>query len=238
MEAFLEQFKDVLTKIPMEEIIKATNNFHKDNFIGGGGFGKVYNGIYSPASKRENTDSAFLRDLDRQNGQGKLSLLSRRSHDAFPFTGHEYLISLMGFLQGEGGCYDTSARDLRYLHDPNGTSQRLIHRDIKSANILLDDKWNAKIADFGLSKIGPANQKYSFLFENPAGTFGYCDPLYITHKIHIERVDGNGCGTNGTGPPYAFSAREKPIQQRGLRTGPTTTSHHTAAVEARPQEDP
>ncbi|GJW17197.1 kinase RLK-Pelle-CrRLK1L-1 family protein [Tanacetum coccineum] len=213
MEAFLEQFKDVLTKIPMEEIIKATNNFHKDNFIGGGGFGKVYKGILS-GFKEQNT-VAFKR-LDRQNGQGEAEFYQEIM--MLSLYRHEYLISLMGFCKegdamilvyehASNGSLDAhlksadltwtqrlkiclqAAKGLRYLHDPNGTSQRLIHRDIKSANILLDDKWNAKIADFGLSKIGPANQKYSFLFENPAGTFGYCDPLYITTKTLTKESD-------------------------------------------------
>lgn len=69
---------------------------------------------------------------------------------------------------------------IQYLHDPaDGTQQRVLHRDIKSANILLDQNWNAKISDFGLSKFGPANQQFSFLFSNAVGTVGYCDPLYV-----------------------------------------------------------
>nr|GEV54601.1 protein kinase-like domain, phloem protein 2-like protein [Tanacetum cinerariifolium] len=75
-------------------------------------------------------------------------------------------------------CLD-AAKGLCYLHDPRETYQRLIHCDIKSANILLDDNFNAKVADFGLSKIGPANQQNSILVTGASGTPGYLDPVYL-----------------------------------------------------------
>ncbi|GJW22573.1 protein kinase, ATP binding site-containing protein [Tanacetum coccineum] len=63
-----------------------------------------------------------------------------------------------------------AARGLAYLHNPGQTQQRVLHRDIKSSNILLDENWNARIEDLGLSKFGPANQKYTFLVFNAVGT--------------------------------------------------------------------
>lgn len=82
-----------------------------------------------------------------------------------------------------------AARGLAYLHNPGETQQRVLHRDIKSANILLDENWNAKISDLGLSKFGPANQQYTFLVSNVVGTLGYCDPLYIETGLLTKESD-------------------------------------------------
>ena len=82
-----------------------------------------------------------------------------------------------------------AARGLAYLHNPGQTQQRVLHRDIKSSNILLDENWNARIADFGLSKFGPANQPYTFLVSNAVGTIGYCDPLYVESGLLTKESD-------------------------------------------------
>ncbi|KAL7617475.1 hypothetical protein Lser_V15G03167 [Lactuca serriola] len=76
-------------------------------------------------------------------------------------------------------CIDI-ASGLDILHGGGVTQEVVIHRDIKSSNILLDDDWKAKITDFGLSMISPINKDIDFVIENIAyGTLGYCDPLYI-----------------------------------------------------------
>lgn len=82
-----------------------------------------------------------------------------------------------------------AARGLAYLHNPGRTQQRVLHRDIKSSNILLDESWNAKISDLGLSKFAPANQQHTFLVTNVVGTLGYCDPLYIETGLLTKESD-------------------------------------------------
>ncbi|KAM0070308.1 putative protein kinase RLK-Pelle-CrRLK1L-1 family [Helianthus debilis subsp. tardiflorus] len=83
--------------------------------------------------------------------------------------------------------YLHAAKGLRYLHDPRETHQRLIHYDVKSANILIDEQWNAKVSDVGLSIMGSANEQNSVVVTVAASTHGYCDPQYaMTHTLTKE----------------------------------------------------
>ncbi|XP_071704109.1 serine/threonine-protein kinase TIO-like [Rutidosis leptorrhynchoides] len=85
-------------------------------------------------------------------------------------------------------CID-AARGLDHLHNHVSKHERVIHRDVKSANVLLGNNWKAMIADFGLSKIGRANEKDSFLITNACGTLGYCDPSYQHTGILTKESD-------------------------------------------------
>ncbi|KAJ0802346.1 putative protein kinase RLK-Pelle-DLSV family [Helianthus annuus] len=180
-----QQFEHL--KIPIEEIKLATDNFDETKVIGRGGFGKVYRGKHL-----KGRDMVAIKRLDRNRGQGdrefwnEITILNCHTH--------ENLIALFGFcIEGKemslvyeyaaNGSLDRhlssisftwtqrlkvclgAARGLSFLHDAQvGTNERIIHRDIKSANILLDANWNAKISDMGLSKIAPINQQHTGLF--------------------------------------------------------------------------
>nr|GEW31100.1 protein kinase-like domain, phloem protein 2-like protein [Tanacetum cinerariifolium] len=209
MEAMMEQYKD-LQIVPYDEITEASNTFHKDNYLGGGGFGNVYKGELSRFKERGMV--AFKR-LDRQYGQGETEFLKEVS--MLSKYKHENLITLLGYcikdkemilvyeyaahgsLDFHLGSRDftwtqrlkiclQAAEGLRFLHDPNGAHHNVIHRDIKSGNILLDDKWNAKIADVGLSKISPENAN---LVTVVRGTPGYTDPQYHQTYTLTDKSD-------------------------------------------------
>ncbi|XP_071704113.1 receptor-like protein kinase ANXUR1 [Rutidosis leptorrhynchoides] len=85
-------------------------------------------------------------------------------------------------------CID-AARGLDHLHNHVAQHERVIHRDVKSANVLLDSNWRAMISDFGLSKIGRANENDSYLITNACGTHGYCDPSYQHTGILTKESD-------------------------------------------------
>ncbi|PWA46951.1 protein kinase-like domain, Phloem protein 2-like protein [Artemisia annua] len=105
---------------------------------------------------------------------------------------HENLISLLGFCN-EGDekilviCHD-AAKGLCYLHEDKGNHHRVLHRDIKSSNIILDKNWKAKVSDMGLAKVGPAN-KYTFLITDIVGTLGYIDPMYLRMGFLTKESD-------------------------------------------------
>ncbi|KAJ0467430.1 putative protein kinase RLK-Pelle-CrRLK1L-1 family [Helianthus annuus] len=192
-------------KIPLEDIKLATNNF--SNYIAKGGFGNVYGGKLTISGQQYNV---AVKRLDPNGGQGvreffmEIQMLSCYTH--------ENLVSLLGFCEESGesilvyelaknGSLDKylddeklswvqrlkislgAARGFNYLHNDVGSQHRVLHRDIKSSNILLDENWEAKISDFGLSKIGPSNTQMTFLVTLACGTLGYIDPEY--HKTGI-----------------------------------------------------
>ncbi|PWA76986.1 hypothetical protein CTI12_AA228390 [Artemisia annua] len=177
-------------KIKLEAIKSATDKFDEAHCIGKGGFGTVYKGELVHSKGRS---IVALKRLDRAFGQGnpefwkEIIMLSLYHHDN--------IVSLLGFCDECGEMilvYEYASKrslDL-YLNDKDLTcQQRVLHRDIKSSNILLDENWNAKIADFGLSKFGPANQPYTFLVSNGVGTIGYCDPLYVESGLLTKESD-------------------------------------------------
>ncbi|KVH91682.1 hypothetical protein Ccrd_006308 [Cynara cardunculus var. scolymus] len=203
----------------LKDVRSATNNFG-DKPIGKGGFGKVYKGQLFLA---QGPCTVAFKCLDRKFGQGdtefwkEIMMLSKLRHqnlvsllcfcndDAERIIVYEYASrgSLDRYL-GDASLTWTqrlqichgAACGLNYLHDPMKTQQRILHRDIKSSNILLDEKWNAKVSDFGLSKIGPANQPHTYLISNVIGTPGYCDPLYWEVGLLSKESDVYSFGVN------------------------------------------
>ncbi|KAJ0759767.1 putative protein kinase RLK-Pelle-CrRLK1L-1 family [Helianthus annuus] len=192
------------------EITTATENFNESLVIGSGGFGKVFKGKIIIG---ESFLVVAIKRLDSMSNQGatefwaEVEMLSKLRHcNLVSLVGYcnyekemilvyEYmsngtlddhlhkLNSRLSWLERLNICIG-AGRGLHYLHTGTGIDTGVIHRDVKSSNILLHESWAAKISDFGLSKIGPANQPSTYVNTLIKGTFGYLDPnYYATGKL-------------------------------------------------------
>ncbi|KAB1211547.1 Receptor-like protein kinase FERONIA [Morella rubra] len=202
--------EELCRRFTLAEIRAATKNFNRNLVIGRGGCGLVYKG-YIDAGLTPVAIKIFAPTSDQGNRefQTEIALLAKLRHP--------HLVSLIGYCDDERvmiivydfmphktlrhHLYDTdnpplswkqrleicigTARGLLYLHE--GAEHLVIHRDVKTSNILLDRDWVAKVSDFGLSRLGPTNLSRSHVTTNVRGTFGYMDPEYmLTNQLSVK----------------------------------------------------
>uniref|UniRef100_J3ME91 non-specific serine/threonine protein kinase n=1 Tax=Oryza brachyantha TaxID=4533 RepID=J3ME91_ORYBR len=192
-----------------EELTGITSNFSRDNVIGEGGFGCVYKGWLGDGR------CVAVKQLKAGSGQGEREF--QAEVEIISRVHHRHLVSLVGYCVAEhhrmliyefvpNGTLEHhlhgrgvpvmdwptrlriaigAAKGLAYLHED--CHPRIIHRDIKSANILLDYSWEAQVADFGLAKL--ANDAHTHVSTRVMGTFGYLAPEYASSGKLTDRSD-------------------------------------------------
>ncbi|KAI3446349.1 hypothetical protein Pfo_003014 [Paulownia fortunei] len=207
--------KRLCRRFSLAEIQSATQNFNDVFVIGKGGFGKVYKGLIdngqeavaikrlklnSKQGKREFwTEIEMLSELRHVNLVSLIGYCNEQRemilvYDYMPcgtLADHLYKLarknnacSPLSWKQRLKICIG-AGRGIDYLHTGNG----IIHRDIKASNILLDEKFVAKVSDFGLAKTGSGSELQSQASTNLKGTFGYFDPDYFRTRRLTTKSD-------------------------------------------------
>ncbi|QCD77397.1 interleukin-1 receptor-associated kinase 4 [Vigna unguiculata] len=193
----------------LDDLEKATDNFNMDRVVGKGGQGTVYKGMLVDGRivavkkfKVEGNVEEFINEfviLSQINNRNVVRLLGCCLETEIPLLVYEFIPNgnLFEYLHDQNKellpmtwemCLRIAteiAGALFYLHSV--ASKPIYHRDIKSTNILLDEKYRAKIADFGTSRV--ISVEATHLTTVVQGTFGYLDPEYFHTSQFTEKSD-------------------------------------------------
>ncbi|EOA40153.1 hypothetical protein CARUB_v10008870mg [Capsella rubella] len=192
-----------------EDLSKATSNFSSTNLIGQGGFGYVHKGVLVDGTE------VAIKQLKAGSGQGEREF--QAEIQTISRVHHRHLVSLLGYcitgsqrllvyefvpnktlefhLHEKGRPVMEwpkrmkialgAAKGLSYLHED--CNPKTIHRDVKAANILIDDSYEAKLADFGLARSSLDTDTH--VSTRIMGTFGYLAPEYASSGKLTDKSD-------------------------------------------------
>ncbi|XVF44705.1 hypothetical protein PTKIN_Ptkin02bG0145500 [Pterospermum kingtungense] len=204
------------------ELKSATKNFRPDMVLGEGGFGKVFKGWLDEKAPGKSGSGTLIavKKLNSESLQGfeewqsEVNFLGRLSHPhlvrllGYCWEDKELLLvyefmqkgSLENHLFGRGSTVLEwnirlkiaigAAKGLSFLHT---SDKKVIYRDFKASNILLDGSYTAKISDFGLAKLGPSASQ-SHVTTRVMGTYGYAAPEYVATGHLYVKSDVYGFG--------------------------------------------
>ncbi|XP_019171695.1 PREDICTED: BRASSINOSTEROID INSENSITIVE 1-associated receptor kinase 1-like isoform X1 [Ipomoea nil] len=206
-----------LKKFSLRELQVATDNFSNKNILGRGGFGKVYKGRLADGSlvavkrlKEERTQGGelqFQTEVEMISMAVHRNLLRLRGFCmtpterllVYPYMANGSVASRLRERSDSQPPLDWpirkcialgSARGLAYLHDH--CDPKIIHRDVKAANILLDEEFEAVVGDFGLAKL--MDYKDTHVTTAVRGTIGHIAPEYLSTGKSSEKTDVFGYG--------------------------------------------
>ncbi|XP_076948761.1 putative serine/threonine-protein kinase At1g01540 [Bidens hawaiensis] len=195
----------------LRELEAATAGLADENVIGEGGYGIVYSGVLEDNTRvavknllnnRGQAEREFKVEVEaigRVRHKNLVRLLGYCVEGAYRMLVYEYVDNgnLEQWIHGEVGdvspltwsirmsIIQGTAKGLAYLHE--GLEPKVVHRDIKSNNILLDRQWNPKVSDFGLAKL--LGSDTSYVTTRVMGTFGYVAPEYACTGMLTEKSD-------------------------------------------------
>ncbi|KAE8008501.1 hypothetical protein FH972_005007 [Carpinus fangiana] len=195
----------------LKELEIATRGFAEENVIGEGGYGVVYRGVLPDGSvvavknllnnkgQAEREFKVEVEAIGKVRHKNLVGLVGYCAEGAQRMLVYEYVDNgnLEQWLHGDVGPFSPltwdirmkiaigTAKGLAYLHE--GLEPKVVHRDVKSSNILLDRKWNPKVSDFGLAKL--LGSEASYVTTRVMGTFGYVSPEYASTGMLNEGSD-------------------------------------------------
>ncbi|CAA7047794.1 unnamed protein product [Microthlaspi erraticum] len=209
----VQRASEANVKLFNERVLKeATDDFDERHILGQGGQGTVYKGVLPDnttvaikkalVSEPDEFINEFLL-LSKVNQRNVVKMIGCCLESETPLLVYELATNGTLFDHLHGSLLGTSltwecrlriaiqvAQSLAYLH--SSASVPIIHRDVKSANILLDDKFTAKLADFGTSRLIPMEKRE--LVTVVKGSLGYLDPEYYDRELVTEKSDVFGYG--------------------------------------------